>query len=61
MVRTVNWIIKGRKQCCLGGGFVDTFAREDFDRDTHSCVFFEVLNNKNFLFLQIGFFSHSMV
>jgi hypothetical protein len=27
------------------GAFVDTFAREDFDRDTRSCVFLEVVYN----------------
>jgi hypothetical protein len=27
-------------------GVVDTFASEDFDRDTRSCVFLEVVNNK---------------
>jgi hypothetical protein len=44
-----------------GGGFVDTFAREHFDKDTCSCVFLEVVNKKLPFFLQTGFLSHSMV
>jgi hypothetical protein len=40
---------------------VHTFASEDFDKDARSCVFLEVVNNKNFLFLQTGFLSHFMV
>ncbi len=43
------------------GGFVDTFAREDFDRDTRSSIFLEVVNNKKFFFLQTSFFSRPMV
>jgi hypothetical protein len=31
-------------------GAIDTFVGEDFDKDAHSCVFLEVVNNKNFLF-----------
>jgi hypothetical protein len=27
------------------GSFVDTFAREDFDKDTRSCVLLKVVNN----------------
>jgi hypothetical protein len=49
------------KTIVFRGGVVDTFVAEDFDRDAHSCVFLEVVNNKNFLFLQSSFFSHSMV
>jgi hypothetical protein len=42
-------------------GVVDTFASEDFDRNTRSCVFLKVVNNKNFFFLHIDFLFHFMV
>jgi hypothetical protein len=64
MAKTINLTITGRKRLCLGGwggGFVDTFAREHFDKDTCSCVFLEVVNKKLPFFLQTGFLSHSMV
>jgi hypothetical protein len=37
------------------GGFVDIFAREDFDRNTRSCVFLEVVNNI-YIYIYIYFY-----
>jgi hypothetical protein len=39
-----------------GGGVVDSFAREDFDRNACSCVFLEVVNNKFFFYKLVSSF-----